>query len=273
MPVSVKPMFLDGENGRIFALHFCPEMDSIKAHIVFLPPFAEEMNRCRHLAADQARRFASMGFSCLIIDPFGTGDSEGELAQSSWRGWHADAMTGVQWCQQQRHLPVILWGLRLGAMLALDLAAKRTGQFSSLLLWQPVTNGKTFLTQILRARIAFLSGMEMPPETTGEMRSRLEDGENVEVAGYVLGGTLAKDIDNLSASGLTGLSGANIHWLQQASASAERPSSGVQKVVDQLISQDNKVDVTLFHSPQIWQLSERADCRQLLDKTSAIQLL
>lgn len=272
MPVTVKPMFLDGENGRIFALHFCPDA-AVRAHIVFLPPFAEEMNRCRHLVADQGRRFANMGYSCLIVDPFGTGDSEGELAEASWSGWHADAMTGVQWCQQQQELPVVLWGLRLGALLALDLAANRAGQFAGLLLWQPVTNGKTFFTQVLRARIAYLSGMGMPAETSEEMRLRLQGGENIEVAGYVLGGTLAADIDNLKVSALTALSGAEIHWLQQASASVDSPSAGVQKVVNQLVSQDNRVEVTLFQSPQIWQLSERADCHQLLEKTSALQLL
>ena len=113
----------------------------------------------------------------------------------------------------------------------------------------------------------------MPPETTEEMRLRLQGGENIEVAGYVLGGRLASEIDKLKVTALTALSGTDIHWLQQASASADAPSSGVQKAVDQLVSQGNKVEVTLFQSPQIWQLSERADCHGLLEKTSAIKLL
>ncbi len=272
MTVSINPVFLDGERGRIFALHFCPG-SSPRAHLVFLPPFCEEMNRCRHLVADQANRFAASGYSCLLLDPFGTGDSEGALADASWEGWRMDALTGVQWCQQRYSIPTILWGLRLGALLALDLAATYADQFTKLLLWQPVTNGKTYLTQILRARIAYLAGNALPPETTEEMRSALRRGENIEVAGYVLGGKLVGEIDNLSVTSFASLSGADIHWLQQSSNTEDSPSAAVQKVVDQLLTQGNTVALTLFQTPQIWQLSERADCRQLLEKTSALQLL
>jgi exosortase A-associated hydrolase 2 len=272
MTVSINPVFLDGERGRIFALHFCP-ITLPRAHFVFLPPFCEEMNRCRHLVADQAKRFATAGYSCLILDPFGTGDSEGELADASWEGWRADALTGVRWCQQKYSIPTVLWGLRLGALLALDLAATYVGQFTKLLLWQPVTNGKTYLTQILRARIAYLTGNALPPETTEGMRLTLQRGENIEVAGYVLGGKLVGDIDDMTVTSLASLSGAHIHWLQQTSRPDEPPSVAVQKAVDQFISQGNTVALTLFQSPQIWQLSERADCHQLLEKTSTLQLL
>ena len=268
----MNPVFLDGERGRIFALHVCPTTTP-QAHVIFLPPFCEEMNRCRHLVADQAKRFATAGYSCLILDPYGTGDSEGELADASWEGWRTDALTGVRWCQQMYSIPTVLWGLRLGALLALDLAATYEGQFTKLLLWQPVTNGKTYLTQILRARIAYLSGNALPPETTEQMRLTLHRGENIEVAGYVLGGKLAADIDDMSITSLALLSGVEIQWLQQTSRTNEPPSVAVQKVVDQLVTQGNTVALTFFQSPQIWQLSERADCRQLLEKTSALQLL
>jgi len=263
-------MFLSGERGRIFALHFSPEA-APRAHIVYLPPFGEEMNRCRHLVAAQAQNFADRGYSCLVLDPYGTGDSDGELADATWEGWRADALAGVRWCQQQHAAPVVLWGLRLGAFLALDLAANHPGEFARLLLWQPVTNGKTFLTQALRARIAFLSGAELPPETTTGMREALGRGETVEVAGYVLGGALAGAIDELDLSSLSSLSGVDIHWLQQGSGAADGPSAGVQKAIELLRSQDNRVEVVMFDTPQLWQLNERADCQQLLDRTGELE--
>jgi exosortase A-associated hydrolase 2 len=272
MTVSINPVFLEGERGRIFALHFYPG-SAPRAHLVFLPPFCEEMNRCRHLVADQANRFAAAGYSCLILDPYGTGDSEGELADASWEGWRADALTAVRWCQEGCASPVVLWGLRLGALLALDMAATYAGQFAKLLLWQPVTNGKTYLTQILRTRIAYLTGNGLPPETTEEMRLALQRGEHIEVAGYVLGGRLVGDIDGMTATSFASLSGTDIQWLQQSSRTDEAPSAAVQKVVDQLVVQGNTVAVIPFQSPPLWQLSERADCSQLLEKTSALRLL
>ena len=45
----------------------------------------------------------------------------------------------------------------------------------------------------------------------------------------------------------------------------------VQKAADQLTGRGNAVDVVTFVAPQIWQLSERADSQDLVDKTSALQ--
>lgn len=268
MTTTVTPFFLEGARGRLFALHVsAPEP---RGHVVYLPPFCEEMNRCRHLAAAQARRLAAAGLSCLVLDPFGTGDSEGELCDASWAGWRDDALAAVRWCRAQHDLPVTLWGLRLGGMLALDLASLLPGEFERLLLWQPVTNGRTYLTQVLRARIAYLAGAGLPPETTGEIRERLAAGHTVEVAGYVLGDELAADIDRLAVDDLAGPSGLPIDWLHQVARPTEAPPPAVQKVVDLLATRGNTVSVSLFEAPQFWQLSERADAAGLLDATDAV---
>jgi hypothetical protein len=157
-------------------------------------------------------------------------------------------------------------------MLALDLAGAHPDRFRRLLLWQPVTSGRTYLTQVLRARIAYLAGAGLPPETTGEIRERLAAGDTVEVAGYVLGGRLAADIDGLGLDGLEGLAGVTIHWLQQTARPADTPPAAVQKAADTLTAQGNSVDVSLFQAPQFWQLSERADAGALLAATSALGL-
>lgn len=271
MTSSVTPFFLDGPAGRLFCLQMQPAGEP-RGQILYLPPFCEEMNRCRNLAADQARLFTEAGYSCLLLDPRGTGDSEGELADSNWVGWLEDALTAARYCRERQDIPVILWGLRLGGLLALDLAARNPGEFNRIILWQPVTTGKTYLTQTLRARIAYLSGAGLPPETTEEMRNRLAQGERVEVAGYVLGGEMAADIDALKVADLSSLADLDLHWLQQTSRPDDGPSSAVGKVVDQLRAQGNRVEVAMFQSPQLWQLSERASCQQLLDKTSALEL-
>ena len=84
---------------------------------------------------------------------------------------------------------------------------------------------------------------------------------------------LVADIDDKAMTSLVSLSGVDINWLQQTSRPDEPPATAVQKVIDQLVSQGNTIALTMFQSPQIWQLSERADCRQLLENTSALQLL
>ena len=270
MSVSATPEFIDGPNGRLFVLTF--KAEQARGHIVYLPPFGEEMNRCRHLAAAQARQFAAAGYNCTIVDLSGTGDSQGALEQASWSAWQADANAVIDWCRNNHDLPIILWGLRLGATLALEMTARRRDCCAGAILWQPVTNGKTFLTQVLRARIAYLSGAGLPPETSDEIRQRLATGEDIEVAGYVLGGQLAADIDSLKTDGLPELPDLRIHWLQQTSRPADAPSAAVQKVVDRLLALGASVDVHLFQAPQLWQLSERADGQPLLDATNALEL-
>lgn len=272
MNVPVQPGFLDGPRGRLFALHF-RTLDRPKAHVIYLPPFCEEMNRCRHLAAAQARRFAEAGLASLLLDPFGTGDSEGQLADATWDGWLDDVGVAIDWCRRQHEVPVILWGFRLGASLALDLLARHPDLSRRALLWQPVTDGKAFLTQVLRARIAALSRVGLPPETTTEIRACLSAGERVEVAGYVLGGALTAAIDSWSLARVPSLGGATIHWMQRSSRTDGVPAGAVRKSVDQLAKQGNQVYLSLFQTPQVWQLSERVDARSLLDVTSQLELI
>ncbi len=51
--------------------------------------------------------------------------------------------------------PVSLWGLRLGALLALDFAREISKKkLDRFILWQPVISGDSFLTQFLRLRLA-----------------------------------------------------------------------------------------------------------------------
>jgi hypothetical protein len=47
-----------------------------------VPPFAEEMNKSRRMIAEVGRRLEGSGVGMLLVDLFGTGDSEGEFAQA-----------------------------------------------------------------------------------------------------------------------------------------------------------------------------------------------
>ena len=71
-------MFLQGARGRVFAVHFCAA-EAPRAHILFLPPFGEEMNRSRRHVAEAASAFAAAGWLVAVPDLFGTGDSAGEF--------------------------------------------------------------------------------------------------------------------------------------------------------------------------------------------------
>jgi hypothetical protein len=60
----MEPLFLDGSAGRLFAPYQAAAAHP-RGSVIYVPPFAEEMNRSRRMAALQARAFAAMGFGVL----------------------------------------------------------------------------------------------------------------------------------------------------------------------------------------------------------------
>ncbi len=267
--IKVLPRFMGEEGEQNFTLQFsCLEQP--KAHIVFVPPFGEEMNRCRALVSEQARHFAQSGYSCTIIDFYGTGDSQGELQDASLQIWHRNIYLAVETLQREVCVPVILWGLRLGAFIALDFAAKSGLVIDSILLWQPVVSGERYVTQILRQRVAGLASKELPPETTTEIRQRLAQGESIEVSGYRLGGGLVADIESLSLAHLTALCAGKIHWLENVSEPGADLTPVTAKAIAQLKSLQNDVVVHPFTGPQVWQLHKRDSLPELIAITSSL---
>jgi exosortase A-associated hydrolase 2 len=267
--IRVLPRFMGEEGEKYFTLQFsCPQQP--KAHIVFIPPFGEEMNRCRALVSGQARQFAQSGYSCTLIDFYGTGDSQGELQDASLQIWQRNIQLAVETLQREVRVPVILWGLRLGAFIALDFAAKSARTVDSLLLWQPVISGERFVTQLLRQRVASLASKDLPPETTSEIRRRLAQGEKIEVAGYTIGGALIADIESLSLTHLTALCPGKIHWLENVSEAGAELAAGTAKAIEQLKSVQNDVVVHTFTGPQVWQLHKRDSLPELIAITSRL---
>ncbi len=55
-----------------------------------LPPFAEEMNKCRRMMALTAYALQAAGLDVLFVDLFGTGDSGGDFADGSLEVWRSD---------------------------------------------------------------------------------------------------------------------------------------------------------------------------------------
>ena len=193
------PFFLPGTAGKLFCVYHerAPDTDE-RGDLVFVPPFAEEANQSRHTVVQMARSLARRGWGVLLLDLFGTGDSEGLFEECRWEIWRQDLMTAHAWLRDRGRNAVGLWGLRLGALLAADTAASHPGLFSRLVLWQPVTSGKSYLNQFLRIRtVGALIHGSGSRETTGQLRRRLASGESIGVAGYTLAPALAQELEDV----------------------------------------------------------------------------
>ncbi len=254
-PTSVsQPLFLEFNGRRLFALQIHPAGPCIGT-VLFLPPFSEEMNRCRSHVAEQARALAAVGLRCLLLDHHGTGESGGLSTDADWDHWLADAIAAAQWLAQDAGRPLALWGMRTGALLAAEVAASGQAPVSRLLLWQPVVDGKQFVNQYLRLRIASQMVHGGDRETTATIQARLNAGEVIEVAGYPLTGRLAEGIAARRLADFKSFGRARVDWLEVTGQADQPLPPGSQRVVDALLAAGCNVQPGTVAGPTFWQLA------------------
>ena len=270
---ELHPFFLAGASGPLFAVFHSPEASRFQGEcFVFIPPFGEELNRSRRAVVLQAQKLASMGIGVLVLDLFGCGDSGGEIADATWEHWLNDIDAAAGWLERERGATVALWGLRLGAALAVAAADRHPQRYSRLLLWEPVIYGEAFLTQVLRSRIAAaMTREEEVRETTGVLRQQLKDGESLEVAGYTITPVMAANIDAVDLAALLPRCTADVHWIEIAGDAARPLSEAARRVIERWRQAGISVHEHVEKAPRFWSLIETtiapdlvaATCRQL----------
>lgn len=192
--------YLERPNGgQLYCIHHPPQGPTQRGQILYLHPFADEMNKARRMAALQARRFASSGFEVLQIDQLGCGDSSGDFADATWQDWVDDGLNGIALLRRQDMgtPPLWLWGLRAGCMLAMEIA-KKSNDDCNLLLVQPPATGKVMLQQFLRLKLAAMLLESTDAGGMAKLRKRISNGETLEVAGYPLTASLANSLESLT---------------------------------------------------------------------------
>jgi exosortase A-associated hydrolase 2 len=268
---SAQPFFLDGEAGVRFCLYHPPAGNSCRGAVLYVHPFAEEMNKSRRMAALQARELAELGFGVLQIDLYGCGDSSGDFGDARWDIWKRDLALAQRWLADKHAMPLHLWGLRLGALLALDYAAGAAAAPASLALWQPVLSGKVFLTQFLRLRVAnaMLSDDKDAGSGTAALRAQLDAGQTLEIAGYDLAPGLAAAIDALDLAKMAPASGP-VHWFEVVPA-ADRPlPPGAARVSAAWATSGTDLHTHLVACPPFWATQEITESPALLQATSSL---
>jgi exosortase A-associated hydrolase 2 len=266
---TARAAFVTVNGRRLYTLQIVPT-GAVRGSILYLPPFVEEMNRCRASVAAMARLLAARGWQVMLPDHVGTGESEGEIADGRWEHWRDDAAAlAAQLQADSGHVPM-LWGIRLGALLAAELV--HTGAVSArrLLFWQPVLDGKLYLNQHLRLRIASQLVADGERETTDSIRKRLAAGEDVEVAGYVMTDALAAAFERRRmADWQAALAGTRLHWLEMVAQPQQPLGVPSRKLVDALTAAGAQVQTETVACPLIWQMYEKFDAGALLQATLA----
>lgn len=187
--------YLDAPGGGRFCLVSWPAGVPVGG-ILYIHPFAEEMNKSRRMAALGARAFVERGWVVVQMDLYGCGDSAGDLGLASWAAWLDDISHAWAWLRGQCPAPAVLWTTRGGSLLAADWLAACNDLSPPLLMWQPVISGKQHLTQFLRLKAAGEMLVDADAQAAmAAVRADLLAGFPVEVAGYELTPALASGME------------------------------------------------------------------------------
>ncbi len=174
--------FIEINNQRLFA---CWSQKERKSDVLTLiiPPFAEEMNKCRHLFSLLRQQFNAKS-DMLLLDPFGTGDSDGDLVDTTAQQWASDWHSVVALAGKAGYQKINLLAARFGALQMFDILQQELPlPLNKIVLWQPYLQSSTFLQQFFRLKIA--EQMATGNKTTQkELEQQLSTGEVLEIAGY-----------------------------------------------------------------------------------------
>jgi exosortase A-associated hydrolase 2 len=265
----VEPFFFDADPGTRFCLYHAPAPHvEPRGAILYVHPFAEELNRTRRMAALQSRAFAELGYAVLQVDLFGCGDSCGDFADGDWHLWQADLRLAAGWLAERISGPLHLWGVRLGGLLALDLASSVNP--ASIVLWQPFMSGRACINQFLRLRLARIQ--ESPadaPRSTAALRAQLAVHGVIEVGGYEVAVPLVRAIDACDAAHLR-LPPCTVHWLASPGPAPSRIAASAARLAERWAGDGVALHFHPVQGVPFWAGDGNGECHALLDATSAL---
>ncbi|MCP4993528.1 MAG: hydrolase 2, exosortase A system-associated, partial [Gammaproteobacteria bacterium] len=257
--------YIPGSAGPCYVSLYLPKALPV-CWVICFPPFAEEMNKCRSMMSAQARALADVGVAVVFPDLYGTGDSHGDFGDADWEVWCADMMEIVAWMRGQGAEQVCFWGVRLGCLLAAEVASRQEVSVNHMLFWQPVVKGQQALVQFLRLRMA-ASMMDGAQEKVGDLRVQLERGDSLEVAGYRLSPGLAEAIDELALIDMMPGNEVRVTWLD-VSGSPDKPLSvASRKIIEAWQQSGLNVEAETVVGEPFWTTQEVAMAPGLIQRT------
>lgn len=244
MDAIATAFFLNGSGGALLALHW-PGRTEL-APVLLLPPLLEELNKSRRQLNLLARALHAAGHGVLLVDWFGTGDSDGELAAASWPQWQADVASARHFLGQHYPLPASFCAVRGGALLLPEHAD------CDWLLVAPIADGQQQLTQWLRLKL-MAAKMAGDTLTSAQLQAEIDAG-GTEIAGYWLAPALVEPMRQVR---LRDCSAGASRQLIEIGASAQ-PSATLQPLIEHWSAGWQAVPGEAF-----WQTTEITVCPAL----------
>ena len=264
---KIIPEYIDGDLGQLFTLLYQPDdLSDVTECFIVAPSFAEEMNRCRYMCTMLAQALAEQGYAFLSVDSYGVGDSEGDFVDADWEQGNKDLLTGIAYAQKLGFKNISIVGVRLGALQAMQII-KQIDNLKRLILWQPVINGQSALTQFLRIKIAASLGRNEAPGTIHDFDAQVEKGESIEVAGYDVSPGLYKGMKASLFKDYIDFNTVPVGWFTTLTSEDRKTPRADINMIENWQQNGATVDHRIIYGPSYWQVHERTLVPGLVDAT------
>lgn len=230
--MPIRNGWIEGDHGFTGASWFWPrEPQAPRAAVLLVPSIAHEERTLCGCVVALGHALADAGLASLLIDLTGTLQSNGDLDTADLGShWRADIRRGVQHLRQAGFEHVIVIGMRVGALLALDALADES--VLGIVSWAPILSGRRFVREL-----KVLQGTSMVGATAAS--------EQICIAGFDLGANLLAHLSSLDTARLARLPTQDLLVL-------DAPTTPLDKWVGQIEAQGVRVRRAEPAEPDAW---------------------
>ena len=191
----IESFYFGAADPKLFGTYHAPLRRGRHHAVLLSPALGHEYVQCHFAYRALAARLAEAGFPVMRFEYRGLGNAEGELAAAELDDLVADIERALaELARRSGREQLCVAGIRLGATLS-ALAAGCCAAVEAALLWNPVVTGDAYVAEIAARHAAFLDslpGTASPPE----------GGETMEVLGFRLGSSLARQLETIDGARL-----------------------------------------------------------------------
>jgi alpha/beta superfamily hydrolase len=143
------PFYFGADDQRLYGVYEAAHDSGADSRAVVLcNPVGNEYIQAHRTMRNLSSRLSKAGFHVLRFDYYGTGDSSGGSDEGSPQSWCENIKAAMLELQQMTGAArMSLIGLRFGANLAAQVAARPPEMINSLALWEPLADNDEAITQ------------------------------------------------------------------------------------------------------------------------------
>ena len=149
--------FFFGPKQSLYGAYHAPAPGAagLESALLICQSMGHEYMRAHRAVWQLAERAAQRNIHVLRFDYYGTGDSRGRVNAPDWDVWLGDTRAALAELQLRSGLSqVAVLGIRIGALVAAE-ASRMQPAVRKLVLFDPVTDGAHYLSELLATHIAY----------------------------------------------------------------------------------------------------------------------